>query len=128
MKRYDLNVLFIILLIIIFITILSIVDINLFNKNSFSSLLIVEEKGKEIARINLPSEQKYYSLVGEWGNLILEIEGVKVRIAPSSKHYCPDKICMKKGWIGNLHESIICLPNQIVVYYEGKRTFDGITY
>jgi hypothetical protein len=32
---------------------------------------------------------------------------------------CPDKICQKTGIINQTGQSIVCLPNRVVVYMEG---------
>ena len=44
---------------------------------------------------------------------------------------CPDKICQKTGVINKAGESIVCLPNKVVVYIEGeeetKTEVDGVS-
>ncbi len=32
---------------------------------------------------------------------------------------CPDKLCQKTGVISKVGQSIVCLPNRVVVYFEG---------
>ncbi len=67
----------------------------------------------------------------------LEISEGKVRMLPMSRDVCPRGICSEKGWISRGHQSIVCLPNKIVItmrtstaekeHYENKK-IDGITY
>lgn len=33
---------------------------------------------------------------------------------------CPDKICQKTGVVSKAGQSIVCLPNKVVVYIEGE--------
>lgn len=33
---------------------------------------------------------------------------------------CPDKICQKTGLVSRVGQSIVCLPNKVVVYIEGR--------
>jgi len=33
---------------------------------------------------------------------------------------CPDKICQKTGLISRVGQNIVCLPNKVVIYIEGK--------
>jgi len=28
---------------------------------------------------------------------------------------CPDKLCVRSGWISRPKESIVCLPNRVVI-------------
>lgn len=33
---------------------------------------------------------------------------------------CPDRICQKTGLVNRVGQSIVCLPNKVVIYIEGK--------
>ncbi len=90
--------------------------------------VIVEYKKQVYAKIPLPSEERTIELKGTWGNLILDLNGYNVRINPSSPHYCPDKICMNQGWISKPPGTIVCLPNRIIIYYQGGNDIDGLTH
>lgn len=43
---------------------------------------------------------------------------------------CPDKICQKTGRVNKVGQSIVCLPNKVVVYIEGKseNEVDDVSY
>jgi hypothetical protein len=43
---------------------------------------------------------------------------------------CPDKLCQKTGVISQVGQSIVCLPNKVVVYYEGQEAplIDNVSY
>ena len=76
------------------------------------------------------NKNKILKLKGERGYLILQIKNRKVRVLKST---CPNKICIKTGWISKVGESIICVPNRIIIKIEGikkiksKKTVDYIT-
>lgn len=44
---------------------------------------------------------------------------------------CPDKLCQKTGVISKAGQSIVCLPNRVVVYFEGTTDapqVDNVSY
>lgn len=47
-----------------------------------------------------------------------------------SKEICPNSICSDIGWIDNTYQSIVCLPNNIIVTIEGveEDTIDAQTF
>ena len=58
------------------------------------------------------------------GSNTLEITEGRVRMREAD---CPDQTCKKQGFIKNKGESIICLPNQVVVALEGtEEEMDGV--
>ena len=48
---------------------------------------------------------------------VLEVEGGRLRMLPLDKEICPEGICSHTGWISRSHESIVCLPNRILVTF-----------
>lgn len=60
------------------------------------------------------------------------LETGRVRVIEST---CPDKVCVRSGWISRSGQAIVCLPNRIVVRIEGSGTgrdpgsrLDAVTY
>lgn len=41
-----------------------------------------------------------------------------------NKEICPRGICSDMGWISKTYESIVCLPNSIVVSIEGSKNIE----
>ncbi|PMQ02358.1 MAG: hypothetical protein CBR30_01515 [Dictyoglomus sp. NZ13-RE01] len=83
--------------------------------------LVVEVNNKEVMRINLAKiqEKKVFSVEGVIDKSYFEYDpkyGVRMIASP-----CPDKLCVKQGWIKKVGESIVCLPNRVVLRLEGKR-------
>lgn len=46
------------------------------------------------------------------GKMILEIKDQQVRVRQSD---CPRQICTHQGWISKAGQTLICIPNQILV-------------
>ncbi len=63
------------------------------------------------------SENRKIKIKGAKGYLILQIKNNKVRVIYST---CPNKICVKSGWISKKGEVIACIPNRIIVKITGK--------
>ncbi len=83
--------------------------------------LIAEVNNKEVLRVNLKSLKlkKEFSVKGNIGESYFEYnpeKGIRMISSP-----CPDKICIKQGWINKEGESIVCLPNRVVLRLEGGK-------
>jgi len=63
-----------------------------------------------------------------WGNMVLEIKNNKIRVKESS---CTEDVCIQTGWIEKPGDSIVCVPNRVVVRISGgerKEDLDAVTY
>lgn len=56
-------------------------------------------------------------------NATVLIENGEVYISEAT---CPDKVCVNTGRISKKGQSIVCVPNRIVVTIEGKSEIDAI--
>ena len=61
---------------------------------------------------------------GKIGEALVEIKAGKIRMLTAP---CPDKICVQQGWIRQFPQTIICLPNEIVIQIIATTSLDGIT-
>ncbi|NLI65942.1 MAG: NusG domain II-containing protein [Tissierellia bacterium] len=95
---------------------------GLSNKDKYVS---VQVNGEEIKRIifdksvvgkTIPIETKY-------GYNLIEVGDNQVRVIEAS---CPDKIDVKQGYISRIGETIVCLPNRLIVEIKGIDSVDGI--
>ena len=83
------------------------------------------EVDSKTAAVFSVDENKTYSVKknGKVTNIV-EIKNGKVSVIAAD---CPDKICVKHRDINKSGESIICLPNKVVVSIEGEKTeVDGV--
>lgn len=76
---------------------------------------------------SVPPEGRELQVEGPIGDHLVQIkqEGVRV-IAPEAD---PLKICEKTGWIRRPGATIVCVPNQLAVWLEGRdeHGLDGIS-
>lgn len=111
MKKADFLVIIIILLIsglVAFIT-----GKNEFVDNKLGKKVIITVNGnvyKEIV-LNEKTNEKI-KIDNEFGHNVVVVKDQKVYIEESD---CKDKICMKKGKISLVGDSIICLPNRLLI-------------
>ncbi len=89
-------------------------------KSSLLLYLIVEVNNKEVLRVNLKSlkSKREFPVEGSLGKSHFEYnpeKGIRMISSP-----CPDKICIKQGWINKKGESIVCLPNRVVLRLEDR--------
>ena len=86
--------------------------------------MCIRDSYEDLVTINFGPEDKYEATI--------EISKGKVRMLPLDRDLCPRGICAHTGWISRHGESIVCLPNRImVVLYapqEPDSDYDGITH
>ncbi|MEG2858121.1 MAG: NusG domain II-containing protein, partial [Clostridia bacterium] len=54
---------------------------------------------------------------------VIEVNNGRIRILESD---CPDKICVKTGWISRGGQTIACVPLGIVITISGAASHDAI--
>lgn len=90
----------------------------------------VEVDGKLIREIKLDqAEGRIIAVPFGRGLAQLEIQQGRVRMLEMPEEICPRKVCSHTGWIGRSGETIICVPNHLVVRLTASTTerFDAIT-
>ncbi len=75
--------------------------------------VVVAVNGDEIGRYSL-SINGQYLLNGGTNTLVIENGRAKVSDAD-----CPDKLCVKEGWVQYTGQCITCLPNKLTVTVVG---------
>lgn len=115
MKRVDKIILYSLIPLLIF----SIFYITIETKNK--SLLVIDLNGER--EYNL-YQKRLIKCNGILGEVTIEINEGKARVVESN---CKDKLCIKKGWISNVGEYSICLPNQVFIIIKGEGELDGIS-
>ena len=66
---------------------------------------------------------KNYIVKGFNGEVEIEVRDNKIRVI---KETSPYHLCSKQGFISKSTESIICLPNKIVIKIEDDTKLDGV--
>lgn len=84
-------------------------------------LLIIDKNGEKEFDL---FEDRVIKCYGKTGKVLVEIHSGKARVIESN---CKDKLCIKKGWISNIGEYSICLPNEVFIIIKGRGKLDGIS-
>ncbi|MFH1715626.1 MAG: NusG domain II-containing protein [Elusimicrobiota bacterium] len=93
------------------------------NADSNSLYVVVYEGNDEIMRTGL-SEHKEFKVAEN--RMTIEIKDNKARVLDSS---CAEQICVETGWIAKAGQSIVCVPNRVVVKIAGKdEGIDAVSY
>ncbi|KUO77295.1 MAG: hypothetical protein APF77_19330 [Clostridia bacterium BRH_c25] len=81
--------------------------------------IIPLEEGMEQQEIHIELENDKYI------DIVVDESGAYVKDV-----ICPDKVCQKTGLVSRVGQSIVCLPNKVVVYIDGKAEseVDGVSY
>lgn len=111
---------------IVVITVISFIVIFLFQlfKNNDSKEAVVYYQNKVVLKIDLTvKEKREYHVKGANGDILIVSEDGKVRV---NEENSPLHLCSKQGWIKNSYESIVCLPNKVVIKIETKEEIDAI--
>jgi hypothetical protein len=87
--------------------------------------VVVQVDDEETLRVPL-TENRRLSVDGPLGKTEIEIKDGRVRVVDSP---CDGKTCIYNGWIHKPYQTIICMPNRVVIRLVGssKDTLDGIT-
>ena len=79
----------------------------------------VKYKDPRGRRLNPDDESTQYTYYN-----IVEIKDGKVSVSAAS---CKNQVCVRHGSISHAGESIVCLPNRLVVTIEGGSGYDTVT-
>lgn len=92
-----------------------------FRQNDGTNLVVITVDGKVFGRYNLAEDQTVK--IGNTNRLVIENGTARMEWAD-----CPDQICVNHRAVDKNGESIICLPNKIVVSVESGQEsgLDGI--
>ena len=121
-SKYDLPV----LMAISFLCILLLIP-HCFSKDKSLTATITKDS-QVIKTINLNEvEQGYYIDVDSTPKVRICVEKGKIRFCEAD---CPDKLCIRYGWLDSNADSAVCLPARVVISVSGQKdgSPDVITY
>ena len=96
--------------------------INLFASGGQTA--VVEQNGTVIAELPLREDAVFEVTDGDKITNVVEVKNGAVSV---TKADCPDKICVNHRAVSKSGESIVCLPNKVVVGVRGgDREVDGV--
>lgn len=110
------------------VVILTLLSLGFIKRQAFSNenkFISIQVNGKEIKKIIFDKKivDKEIPIKSEYGFNLVEIGDERVRVIEAD---CPDKIDVKQGYISKIGETIICLPNRLVVEIKGVEKGDSI--
>ncbi len=104
---------------VIVFTLIILVAITLINKTG--SEVIIEQNSKQVAVLDLNKDQEYNLYNGDKiCNTVIIKNGEAYMIYAD----CKDKICVNHNKISKNNESIICLPNKVIVTVTNSKNND----
>lgn len=111
-----------------FIVILTLISLGYIKRQAFSDenkFISIQVNGKQVKKIIFDKKVigKKISIESEYGFNLVELGDEKVRVIEAD---CRDKIDVKQGYISKIGETIICLPNRMVVEIKGIKKSDAI--
>lgn len=83
---------------------------KMFRHDGKSAVITIDSE--VIDTINLETEKSRIFKLDGHENVIIEIMDGQIRVLSSD---CPDKICVQSGFISQVGESIICMPNKLII-------------
>ena len=93
---------------------------------AYGILRLTREPGNEAAVtvdgqlvLTVPLTREATVTVGENRGFrnVVEVSGGRVRVVDAD---CPDRLCVRQGWLRYSGESIVCLPHKLVVTVRGS--------
>jgi hypothetical protein len=90
-------------------------------------MAVIKQENRVIRMIELNTVEKPEKIIinGDYSNTVL-VEKGRVRFEEAT---CPDKICVRTGWLSRKGSSAVCIPNHAIIKIEGvNEQVDGGTY
>ena len=116
LNKYD----FILLISLIILSIISIIMIKFNDKKG--KIAVVYYDNKIIKKIDL-SINKTYTVKGYNGNVKIIVKNNKIKVDSEKS---PLHLCSKQGYISKSYETIVCLPNKIVIEIDSSEEIDTV--
>ena len=104
----------------------------------FSFVILVPGSASEELTLVIKVNSEIYKeikLTGNYNKLVeinspfgynkISIDGKKVKMVEAG---CEDSLCLKEKEISRPFESIVCLPNRLIVYLTGETELDYVSY
>ena len=86
--------------------------------------VVIKRDDKILYRIDLTKAQDQTFVTDYNGSTnTVEIKDGKIRVKEAD---CPDKVCVKTGWLSSSYMPIVCLPNHLVIEFEDSSEIDAM--
>lgn len=113
----------------VFILIIAISALVIFFHRSMSKTAKtaqILQNGKVVQTVDLDVDEPYeFEIVSESGHNTIRVENGKIGVVDAD---CPDKICVRQGFIDNGALPIVCLPHRLsVVITDNGSDIDAVS-
>jgi len=86
-----------------------------------AAFAVIYSQGELIRYVDLMNDQEFTVDTPGGGHNVVTVKGGKIAVTQAN---CPDHYCMERGFCSS-GAQIVCLPNQLVIGFEGKQEVDG---
>ena len=89
------------------------------NVSSQSLVVGIYKDGSLVEKIDLNSVtgEREITLSGDLGDNVILVSNGRIEMKSAN---CPDKICVEHGELKSSSSPIVCLPNKVVIKFEGS--------
>ena len=89
------------------------------NASSPSKVVGIYKDGSLVEKIDLNSVtgEREITLSGDLGDNVILVSNGRIEMKSAD---CPDKICVEHGELKSSSSPIVCLPNKVVIKFEGS--------
>jgi hypothetical protein len=116
LKKLD----YVIIVVLALFTITSFVGTLLNSNRKYNEKYVkIEVDGKLYDTYTLINHEETIKIKTKLGENLIQIKDGKVHVLDAD---CPDKVCIKDGYISEPGQILVCLPNKVVVEVKGKIT------
>jgi hypothetical protein len=116
----------VLIVLVLFLSTFSIilVSVNRIRQSALPKVASIYQENTKLEELNLEIDGITSILNGK---MKIEVKSGKIRILDSD---CPQKVCVKMGWIDNSGQTIVCMPNHVLIEIRssGSPLIDAISY
>lgn len=88
----------------------------LFNTKEGTKIVEIKVYGNMVEKLSLTEDAaNIYSFEFGENTGYIEVKDGAVRMLEMDKDICPEGICSNTGWVKEEYESIVCMPNGIII-------------
>ncbi|HAH95936.1 MAG TPA: hypothetical protein DCL69_03425 [Firmicutes bacterium] len=91
-------------------------------QGTMGQIATVTVQGEAMLRLDISGSMQEQDLPG--AGMKLQYGEGRIRVVYSD---CPEQICVKTAWISQPGQSIVCLPNQVMISLSGEGGPDAIS-
>lgn len=107
------------ILILVLISLIFITYFKVFNDETSNTAYVYYEN-EVVLKIDLTKDSEY-DVEGYNGNIHIVVKDNKIKVDEENS---PKHLCSKQGFISSSNESIVCLPNKVVIKILSKDDID----